>query len=139
MHIAFDHTQFEAELAQFIKDNCKYAEVLESLLWATLPAGKLFRPKIFYAILHDLKSIDTKDAFYIGAALEIHHAYTLVHDDLPCMDNDQFRRGKLSTHAKFGEWKAVLAGDALLNLSYYALTQLQSPHALKIISLFSNK
>ena len=53
-----------------------------------------------------------KDLIYLCSAVECIHSYSLIHDDLPCMDNDKFRRGKLSTHAKFGESTAVLAGNS---------------------------
>jgi hypothetical protein len=60
----------------------------------------------------------------LATAIELHHAYTLDHDDLPAMDNDLFRRGKPSTHAQFGEWKAILAGDALLISSFDELNKI---------------
>ena len=53
-----------------------------------------------------------------ACAIELVHTYSLIHDDLPCMDNDDYRRGKLSSHKKFGEGHAILAGDALLNTAY---------------------
>ena len=56
------------------------------------------------------------------SAVECIHSYSLIHDDLPCMDNDKFRRGKLSTHAKFGESTAVLAGNSLLTLAFEILS-----------------
>ncbi len=62
----------------------------------------------------------SQDALDLAVAVELMHAYSLVHDDLPCMDNDDFRRGKLTTHRKFGEAMAVLAGDALLTAAFEA-------------------
>jgi geranylgeranyl pyrophosphate synthase len=129
---------FEKKLQNFIEENTPDKDLAEVLLWSTLPAGKLFRPKIFYALLSDLNCNHNLDARHIAFALELHHAYTLVHDDLPCMDNDEYRRGKLSTHAKYGEWKAVLAGDALLNLSYHALSLVKHKANIKIIHLFTH-
>ena len=58
----------------------------------------------------------------IGAAVECIHAYSLIHDDLPCMDNDKVRRGKPSTHIKFGESTAVLAGNSLLTMAFEILS-----------------
>ena len=58
------------------------------------------------------------DSFIIGASIECIHSYSLIHDDLPCMDDDDYRRGKLSTHKKFNEATAILAGDALHDLAF---------------------
>ena len=66
----------------------------------------------------------------IGAAVECIHAYSLIHDDLPCMDNDNLRRGKPSTHIKFGESTAVLAGNSLLTMAFEIL----SDNSLKLNS-----
>tara|TARA_A100001015_G_scaffold319865_1_gene444211 strand:+ start:47 stop:922 length:876 start_codon:yes stop_codon:yes gene_type:complete len=75
-----------------------------------LDAGKLFK-------------IREKKLISICAAVECIHSYSLIHDDLPCMDNDEFRRGKLSTHKKFGEATAVLAGNSLLTLAFEIISE----------------
>ena len=67
-------------------------------------------------------SIDYKTLIIIGSAVECIHAYSLIHDDLPCMDDDDIRRGKDSTHIKYGESTAVLAGNSLLTLAFEILT-----------------
>jgi geranylgeranyl pyrophosphate synthase len=95
--------------------------------YALRPPGKLFRPRLLEALCADLGFKDERDILTLGCAIEIHHAYSLVHDDLPAMDNDLIRRGKPSTHAKYGEWKALLIGDALLAQSYRELERLHSP------------
>lgn len=105
--------------------------------YATLPAGKLFRPQLVYALAHDLGAINS-DHKLLAAAIEVHHAYSLVHDDLPAMDNDDWRRGKESHHKKFGQWKAILTGDALIALSFEILTHMQSEHTLHITNLFAS-
>ena len=69
-----------------------------------------------------LFSVNYKTLIKIGAAIECIHAYSLIHDDLPCMDNDRFRRGKLSTHIKYNESTAVLAGNSLLTLAFEILS-----------------
>lgn len=81
--------------------------------YATLSPGKRFRP---FLVLESAKifNVDRKLAIQVAASVELVHAYSLVHDDLPCMDNDIYRRGILSTHAKFGESMALLSGNALL-------------------------
>ena len=81
--------------------------------------------KIRSKILVDVGSffkIDYKSLIMIGSAVECIHAYSLIHDDLPCMDNDKLRRGKPSTHIKFGESTAVLAGNSLLTLAFEILS-----------------
>jgi geranylgeranyl pyrophosphate synthase len=122
-------------LEQFPSFFAKYVSSFESLKielasaigYSLLPTGKIFRPKVFLNLCEDLKVQNQKSALYFASFLEIHHAYSLVHDDLPCMDNSEFRRGKLSVHKKYGEYQAVLTGDALLNLSYQALFESQAP------------
>ena len=98
--------------------------------YALFPPGKLFRSKIAWALAHDLacdldQSVNSNHALF-ASFLEFHHGYTLIHDDLPCMDNDSWRRGKLSTHKAWGEWQALLAGDGLHSASYRLLSRINS-------------
>jgi len=88
--------------------------------YGLFPGGKKIRSKILIDI-GSLLSIDHKTLITIGAAVECIHAYSLIHDDLPCMDNDKMRRGKPSTHIKFGESTAVLAGNSLLTMAFEIL------------------
>ena len=83
--------------------------------------GKKIRSKILIDIGSIFK-IDYKSLIILGAAVECIHAYSLIHDDLPCMDNDLVRRGKPSTHIKFGESTAVLAGNSLLTMAFEILS-----------------
>lgn len=88
---------------------------LETPMDYALEGGKRIRASIFLETLKMLgKTIEDTDILF-ALALEMIHAYSLVHDDLPCMDNDDLRRGKATVHTKFGEDIAVLTGDALLN------------------------
>lgn len=112
-------------------------ELFEIMEYATFPAGKLFRPRLVEAMALDLNQKFSPEHIHLAAALELHHAYTLVHDDLPAMDNDLIRRGKASTHAQFGEWKAILAGDGLLISSFHELHKIQHQNAQKVFKLFS--
>lgn len=112
-------------------------ELRDIMDYAVLPAGKLFRPRLVLALANDLKGSFDSDDEKLGRAIELHHAYTLVHDDLPAMDNDLIRRGKPSTHAKYGEWKAILAGDALLISSFEEIMGITHPEIRKIHRLFS--
>ena len=111
-----------------LKKSCHDPELLEVMNYAVFPAGKLFRPRLVEAIALDINKSLSNDHLHLATAVELHHAYTLVHDDLPAMDNDMFRRGKPSTHAYFGEWKAILAGDALLISSFNELNKINHPN-----------
>ncbi len=127
----------ESALRGAIQSSVTHPELREILNYAVLPAGKLFRPRLVEAIALDLGKNFTQDHIHLACALEIHHAYTLVHDDLPAMDNDLIRRGKPSTHAKYGEWKAILAGDALLISSFEQLMKVKSEKIRELHRLFS--
>ncbi len=115
----------------------KYLEIFENHLNKTLPlltnnmprilsdginyavsdGGKRVRPVLCLAAAECL-GIGTESVLNYALAIELIHSYSLVHDDLPAMDNDDYRRGKLSTHKKFGEANGILIGDALLNLAF---------------------
>tara|TARA_Y100001958_G_C21090939_1_gene444061 strand:- start:176 stop:955 length:780 start_codon:yes stop_codon:yes gene_type:complete len=83
--------------------------------------GKKIRSKVLIDV-GSLFNIKYKSLIIIGSAVECIHAYSLIHDDLPCMDNDTIRRGKPSTHVKFGESTAVLAGNSLLTMAFEILS-----------------
>lgn len=127
----------ETSLKEAINSSVTHPELREILEYAVLPAGKLFRPRLVEAVALDLGKKFTQDHVHLACALELHHAYTLVHDDLPAMDNDLIRRGKPSTHAKYGEWKAILAGDALLISSFEQLMKVKSEKIRDLHRLFS--
>jgi geranylgeranyl pyrophosphate synthase len=114
--------------------NTSFPEELSRIMdYAVFPAGKLFRPRLVMALASDLK-MPLDKVIHLAAAIELHHAYTLVHDDLPAMDNDAMRRGKASTHAQFGEWKAILAGDALLISSFHEVQKTMNPDVQKLFT-----
>ena len=96
------------------------SKLLPAMKYGLFPGGKKIRSKILIDI-GSLLAIDYKTLIAIGAAVECIHAYSLIHDDLPCMDNDKIRRGKPSTHIKFGESTAVLAGNSLLTMAFEIL------------------
>ncbi len=89
----------------------------ESMCYSLLAGGKRIRPVLFYAALDALGQDYLKEKL-LAVALECIHTYSLIHDDLPAMDNDDFRRGKPSNHRVFGEANAILAGDALLSYAF---------------------
>ena len=108
-------------LKNFLK-NQDNSKLISAMKYGLFPGGKKIRSKILIDI-GSLLSIDYKTLITIGAAVECIHAYSLIHDDLPCMDNDKMRRGKPSTHIKFGESTAVLAGNSLLTMAFEILTK----------------
>ena len=89
-------------------------EIDEIISYSLVNEGKRIRPLFFFAILLGY-NIDHRDYFDVAASFEMIHTYSLIHDDLPAMDNDDYRHGKLSSHKMFGEDCAILAGDALLS------------------------
>ena len=92
-------------------------EIHRAMRYSTLAGGKRLRPALCVAA-YSLYHGDHRPILPIAAALEMVHTYSLIHDDLPAMDNDDFRRGLPSCHRKFGEATAILAGDALLTLAF---------------------
>lgn len=96
------------------------ARVLEAMRYATLAPGKRLRPFLVVTSA-DMFGISRKSSLMVAAAIEFVHTYSLVHDDLPAMDDDPMRRGQPSAHIKFDEATAILAGDGLLTLAFQTL------------------
>ena len=107
-------------LKRFVKRQ-KKSELIIPMKYGLFSGGKKIRSKILFDIGSIFK-INYKSLIFLGAAVECIHAYSLIHDDLPCMDNDSIRRGKPSTHIKFGESTAVLAGNSLLTMAFEILS-----------------
>lgn len=121
----------------------KYPERLtEAVTYSVMNGGKRLRPVLMYMIA-DVFGADYKKIEDIAVALEYIHSYSLVHDDLPAMDDDMYRRGKLTTHKKFDEATAILAGDALLTHAFYIISasekidNLKKAEIIKILSDYS--
>lgn len=93
-------------------------KVQQAMEYSLFSGGKRFRPMLLLATTKAVGKRINDGAKALAASLEFVHTYSLIHDDLPCMDNDDMRRGKRSCHMQFGEACAVLAGDALLNLAF---------------------
>jgi len=111
----------------------------EAMNYSLSAGGKRVRPLFLLAVL-DLLKVNHRDAWTVGATIEMVHTYSLIHDDLPSMDNDDFRRGKLTNHKVYGEAIAILAGDGLLTYSFGVLARLQEVNAenkLELIHLLS--
>lgn len=110
------------KVAPFVDSNAVRGEetVLEAMRYSTLSGGKRLRP--FLAVCSaGLFSVSIESALEAAAAIEFIHTYSLIHDDLPAMDNDDLRRGKPTNHKVFGEAAAILAGDGLLTFAFQVL------------------
>ena len=99
----------------------KYSHLIQPMKYSIFSGGKRFRSAIIVNA-GKIFNIDYKKLIIIGAAIECVHSYSLIHDDLPSMDNDNFRRGKIATHKKFNEFTAILAGNSLLTLAFEILS-----------------
>ena len=107
-------------LKKYLKKQ-KKSNLVNPISHGLFPGGKKIRSKILIDVGR-IFNVNYNTLIKIGASVECIHAYSLIHDDLPCMDNDTMRRGKLSTHAKFGESTAILAGNSLLTLAFEILS-----------------
>ena len=118
----------------------KNTDLIKPIKYGLFPGGKKIRSKLIIDIGKIFK-IKYQDLIRVSAAVECIHSYSLIHDDLPCMDNDNLRRGKLSTHKKFGEATAILAGNSLLTLAFEILSEvnfnLDSKTKIKLINLLA--
>lgn len=113
--------EFEKTLTEFCNNiDCRPDILRESLKYSLMLGGKRLRPVLMLATA-DLLGLERRKILNFALALELIHTYSLIHDDLPAMDNDDFRRGKPSNHKVFGEGNAILAGDGLLNTAYSLL------------------
>lgn len=111
----------------------------ESMLYSIRAGGKRIRPLLLLATLEDL-NVELKDALLIAASLELIHTYSLIHDDLPSMDDDDLRRGKPTNHKVYGEAMAILAGDAMQTLAFETLSNLPTTEpriAIELVRLLA--
>jgi len=113
----------EPALSRFMPDEqCLQAEIFEAARYSLLAGGKRLRPALLLEFFTLLGGGEAQMALPFACALEMIHTYSLIHDDLPCMDDDDLRRGRPSCHKAFGEATALLAGDALLNRAFELMT-----------------
>jgi len=129
MSTEFQRCQAEIERqleGYFNTENAKYATLLESMRYSLLGGGKRIRAVLCLKFC-EASGGAIEDAMSAACAVEMLHAYTLIHDDLPCMDDDDTRRGKPSNHIKYGECVAVLAGDALQAAAFETLLKSNLP------------
>jgi len=118
-------------------DNISESFVKDAMQYAILSEGKRLRPYLIYCVAN--KDMSDSLLLDVASSIEMVHTYSLVHDDLPAMDNDDYRRGRLTTHKVFDEATAILAGDALLTHAFTILSKLQIDpiHKLELIEILS--
>ncbi|UOE54351.1 polyprenyl synthetase family protein [Bacillus sp. CMF12] len=114
--------KLEIHLKDYVNKLKAPPEIKESMLYSLEAGGKRIRPMLLFASLAAFGE-DTSKGLWTAAAIEMVHTYSLIHDDLPSMDNDDLRRGKPTNHKVFGEAFAILAGDALLTYSFQTITE----------------
>ena len=129
---------FETELKKELQELSYPETIAKGMEYAVLNGGKRLRPFLLFATL-ELLNEDINKGVKSAIALEMIHSYSLVHDDLLALDNDDYRRGKLTTHKVFGEAEGILIGDSLLTYTFYVLSQknlelLSSEQIVNIIS-----
>ena len=112
-----DQALIEDALTQYAEQWPSYGVLKDAMSYSLLSGGKRIRPVLTLAVCR-LFGGQSADALPFACGLEMLHTYSLIHDDLPCMDNDDMRRGRPSCHKAFGEDTALLAGDALLTLAF---------------------
>lgn len=111
-------------------DNPTFSKIMS---YSVMAGGKRLRPLLFLATLETLNHKIEEPELRIACGIELIHTYSLIHDDLPAMDNDDYRRGKLTSHKKWGEAEAILAGDGLLPLGIQWITEGSNSAALAIV------
>ena len=128
---AFSHKYkllLEAELRTLVDRLDAPPIIKKSMLYSLEAGGKRIRPLLLFATL-DAFGVDPQNGLLAASAIEMVHTYSLIHDDLPAMDNDDLRRGKPTNHKVFGEAIAVLAGDALLTYSFEVIGKISPEYA----------
>ena len=118
--LIFNAKKTDDYLRSFLKKQ-KQTDLLNVMKYSTLSGGKKIRSSIIIN-MGKLFNLNFTKILNLCGAVECIHSYSLIHDDLPCMDNDKIRRGKPSTHVKFGESTAILAGNSLLTLAFEMIT-----------------
>lgn len=124
----------DAELNRLIESEKAPSLLKKSMLYSVNAGGKRIRPLLVLAVLADFGK-KTVDELKVACAVELIHTYSLIHDDLPCMDDDDFRRGKPTNHKVFGEATAVLAGDAMQTSAFGILATLEHARPEQVIRL----
>ena len=122
----------ESALEDFYGNQQFASSLRESILYSVHAGGKRIRPYLLLEVLDSLQVPITQEHAQVAAALEMIHTGSLIHDDLPAMDNDDYRRGRLTNHKVYGEALAILAGDALFLDPYALIAQADLPSQTKV-------
>ena len=125
-------TLVESAIEKFYGDKQVSSSLREAVLYSVHAGGKRIRPYLLLEVLESLQVPITPAHAKVAAALEMIHTGSLIHDDLPSMDNDDYRRGRLTNHKVFGEDLAILSGDALFLDPYALIAQADLPSQTKV-------
>lgn len=123
-------------LAEHLSSEVEDPKISQIMAYSVMAGGKRLRPLLFLATLNTLGKKIEDNEIRMACGIELIHTYSLIHDDLPAMDNDDYRRGKLTSHKKWGEAEAILAGDALLPLGIQWLAE--GSQSAEIVSIITN-
>lgn len=123
----------EVEMRNFLRQQTTDETLLKSMLYSIDAGGKRIRPLLLLATIAGFEKEIDLGAYQVSAALELIHTYSLIHDDLPAMDNDQLRRGLPTNHMKFGAGMATLAGDGLLTEAFHLLSRADLDGELRLL------
>ena len=124
--------QIGRTIQEFYQSKEVSSDLTETILYSVEAGGKLIRPLLLLELLEGFGLELTPAHFQVAAALEMIHTGSLIHDDLPAMDNDDYRRGRLTSHKKFGEDMAILAGDSLFLDPYGLVAMAELPSQVKV-------
>lgn len=124
--------QIGLTIQEFYQSKEVSADLTETILYSVEAGGKRIRPLLLLELLEGFGLELTPAHFQVAAALEMIHTGSLIHDDLPAMDNDDYRRGRLTSHKKFGEDMAILAGDSLFLDPYGLVAMAELPSQVKV-------
>ncbi|MGL5541655.1 MAG: polyprenyl synthetase family protein [Erysipelotrichaceae bacterium] len=128
-------TNFETYLAHSL-DHLEEGVLKDAMQYALVAPGKRLRVRLLFEALRAY-GLDEEVGYPIATAIEMVHTYSLIHDDLPAMDDDAMRRGRPTLHILYDEATAILAGDALLTEAFWYLSQTRSPYIAEMLRLFS--
>lgn len=123
----------EKEIVDFINTYTTHEELKQSMLYSIEAGGKRIRPLIVLATVKAFRKKLTAPVYQTAGALEMIHTYSLIHDDLPAMDNDDLRRGKPTNHKVYGEALAILAGDGLLTGAFQLVSETTLPASENVL------
>ena len=133
-----EKNEFDRAYIKFLQSHLSKEVLAKAMIYGAINGGKRIRPFLVSAF-SKISKIKKNNYIRISFAIESIHSYSLIHDDLPSMDNDDYRRGKLSTHKKFNEAIAILAGDALHDLAFEILSDAQTHPSYKKRMLIINE